>query len=263
MPGVTSLGDVLEDNNYHNVLYIGSDAEFANRKTYFKDHGDYDIDDYYRAQDQGLIPDDYYVWWGYEDAKLFEFAKDEVTYLADEAAKQASSDDADAGKPFNLTLLTTDTHFSNGYVCPDCVTDLPDQYSNVIRCSSKRVSEFIDWCKTQDWYDDTVIVLSGDHLYMDSSYYSDMPTGYQRKTYVSILNSSKEEPENERSFCTLDLFPTTLSAMGCTIDGDRLGLGTDAYSDTQTLTEQLGQDQFDYQLGLRSDYYNEKLIETK
>ena len=262
MPGVTSLGDVLEDNNYHNVLYIGSDAEFANRKTYFKDHGDYDIDDYYRAQDQGLIPDDYYVWWGYEDAKLFEFAKDEVTYLADEAAKQASSDDADAGKPFNLTLLTTDTHFSNGYVCPDCVTDLPDQYSNVIRCSSKRVSEFIDWCKTQDWYDDTVIVLSGDHLYMDSSYYSDMPTGYQRKTYVSILNSSKEEPENERSFCTLDLFPTTLSAMGCTIDGDRLGLGTDAYSDTQTLTEELGQDQFDYQLGLRSDYYNEKLIET-
>ena len=33
--------------------------------------GDYEIDDYYWAISEGLIPEGYYQWWGYEDAKLF------------------------------------------------------------------------------------------------------------------------------------------------------------------------------------------------
>jgi hypothetical protein len=251
LPGVTSLGDVLEDNGYHNVLFIGSDAKFANRNVYFQDHGNYDIDDYYWAIRQGLIPKNYYVWWGYEDKKLFDFAKDEANTLA-------SGD-----QPFNLTLLTTDTHFSNGYVCDDCPSKYPDQYGNVIACSSKRVADFVAWCKQQPWYDNTVIVLSGDHLYMDQSYYKDAPSGYQRKTYVTVVNAAKDEPEKAREFCTLDLFPTTLSAMGCTIEGDRLGLGTDIYSSTPTLTEQLGKDTFNYQLGLRSEYYENDLAPHK
>jgi hypothetical protein len=251
LPGVTSLGDVLEDNGYHNVLFIGSDANFANRRVYFENHGNYDIDDYYWAIKQGLIPKNYYVWWGYEDKKLFDFAKDEANTLAD------------SDQPFNLTLLTTDTHFSNGYVCDDCPTTYPDQYANVIACSSKRVADFVEWCSQQSWYDNTVIILSGDHLYMDQAYYKDAPSGYQRKTYVTVVNSAKEEPAAERSYCTLDLFPTTLSAMGCTIDGDRLGLGTDLYSDTPTLTEKLGKDAFNYQLGLRSDYYDDELAPHK
>jgi phosphoglycerol transferase len=98
---------------------------------------------------------------------------------------------------------------------------------------------------------------------MDQAYYKDAPSGYQRKTYVTVVNSAKEEPAAERSYCTLDLFPTTLSAMGCTIDGDRLGLGTDLYSDTPTLTEKLGKDAFNYQLGLRSDYYDDELAPHK
>lgn len=257
MPGLTNLGDVLEAEGYHNVLYIGSDANFANRRAYFTEHGDYDIDDYYWAIDQGLVPSDYYVWWGYEDEKLFAFAKDEAAKLA---AERAEAQVAGSDKPFNLTLLTTDTHFSNGYVCDDCPDTYPNQYGNVIACSSKRVSDFIAWCKTQDWYDDTVIIVSGDHLYMDASYYRDAPDGYQRKTYVDVVNSAAEEPEKARTFSTLDLFPTTLGAMGCTIDGGRLGLGTDLYSDTPTLEEELGVDSFNYQLGLQSDYYNEKLV---
>lgn len=245
LPGDYSLGEILEENGYHNCLLIGSEAEFGGRKTYFKTHGNYEICDYNWAIDEGYIDKDYKVWWGYEDKKLFEYAKDKVTELA-------KSD-----QPFNLTLLTADTHFTDGYVCEDCDTQYNAQYANVLACSSRKTAEFLQWLQEQDFYEDTVVVLSGDHLCMDSSYFSDISDDYVRKTYVSVVNSSKEEPVRYREYCTMDLFPTTLSAMGCDIQGDRLGLGTDLYSATNTLLEQFGEDEFTYQLSLNSKYYNQ------
>ncbi len=74
-PGVTTLGDILSDAGYTQTLLIGSEAQFGGRKLYFQEHGNYEMEDYSYAIENGLIPSDYKVWWGYEDQKLFEFAK--------------------------------------------------------------------------------------------------------------------------------------------------------------------------------------------
>ena len=87
-----------------------------------------------------------------------------------------------------------------------------------------------------------------------------MPDGYDRRTYVNVINSDKKYTGDARVYTTMDMFPTTLSALGCTIEGDRLGLGTDLFSDTQTLAEKLGKDTFNYQLGLTSKYYNQNIM---
>lgn len=248
LPGAYSIGQILEDNGYQNCIMMGSDANFANRKKYFKEHGDYEICDYWWAVDEEKIPSSYYEWWGYEDEKLFEYAKEKVTELAD------------SDKPFNLTLLTADTHFTDGYVCELCDNKYSEQYSNVLACNSRQIAEFVEWLQQQDFYEDTVIVLSGDHLCMDSTYFEDMPDDYNRRTYVNIINSDKSYVGESRTYSTMDMFPTTLSALGCTIEGDRLGLGTDLYSSTATLTEEIGKRSFDYQLGLNSKYYNQKIM---
>ena len=39
----------------------------------------------------------------------------------------------------------------------------------------------------------------------------------------------------------MDLFPTTLSSMGVEIEGNKLGLGTDLFSNEETLMEKLGE----------------------
>ena len=250
MPGATTLGDILEKEGYHNVFMLGSDAKFGNRDVYFKEHGNYDIDDYYWARNNNKLPDkSYYVWWGYEDDKLFTYAKEELTSLAE------------SDEPFALSLLTVDTHFVNGYLCDDCPDRFTSQYSNVLACSSKKVSELVEWIEAQPWGEDTVIVLNGDHLCMDSKYYEDMPEDYERKTYTAIINSSKKEPDTTRLYSTMDLFPTTLSAMGVTIKGDRLGLGTDLYSDTPTLLEELGENYLNYELSLNSTFYDKNILE--
>lgn len=48
-------------------------------------------------------------------------------------------------------MLTVDTHFTDGYVCELCQNQYDEQYSNVIACSSRQVSEFLDWIKQQDF----------------------------------------------------------------------------------------------------------------
>lgn len=248
LPGAYSTGQILEDNGYNNCLLIGSDKAFANRGKYFEEHGNFEICDYNWAIRTHRIPEDYFEWWGYEDEKLFDFAKDKLTELAAE------------DEPFNLTMLTVDTHFTDGYVCDLCENQYGQQYSNVLACSSRQLNSFIEWMQQQDFYKDTVIILSGDHLCMDSSYFQDMPDGYDRRTYVNVINSDKKYTGEARVYTTMDMFPTTLSALGCTIEGDRLGLGTDLFSDTQTLAEKLGKDTFNYQLGLTSKYYNQNIM---
>ncbi len=53
----------------------------------------------------------------------------------------------------------------------------------------------------------------------------------------------------------MDIFPTVLSAMGFSIEGERLGLGTNLFSTRKTLSEELGlKYEFD-ELSKYSDYY--------
>lgn len=230
-PGMVCLGDVLEMAGYKQTLMIGSEATFGGRDLYFRDHGNFEIIDYTYAEKNGMIPQGYKVFWGYEDKRLFNFAKDKLLELA-------------AGEePFNFTLLTVDTHFEDGYLCEACGNDFgEDQYSNVIACSSKMVSEFVAWIQQQDFYENTTIVLSGDHLTMDRNFCTDVPNDFARKTYTCFINSAAENelPEVRRDYSALDMFPTILASLGVEIPGECLGLGTNLFSSRQTLIERFG-----------------------
>ena len=57
----------------------------------------------------------------------------------------------------------------------------------------------------------------------------------------------------------MDLFPTTLASLGVKIEGNRLGLGTNLFSDTPTLMEKLGIEQFNLEVSKRSSYYDDKI----
>lgn len=257
MPGVTSLGDLLEAEGYTNIFMCGSDAEFGGRKKYFIDHGNYQILDYYESINEGRIPNGYKVSWGFEDQKLYEWAKDELSEISG------------SGQPFNLTMLTVDTHAQDGYVCGLCKNEYDNQYKNVWSCASRQIGEFIRWCQEQDFYDDTTIIIAGDHCSMQSDFYEGhdfkMDTGeYDRKVYNAFINPAvkpvNSEAETNRQFTTLDFFPSTLAALGCQIEGDRLGLGVNLFSGEQTLSEQYGYDYLFQEIRKQSATYNKLML---
>lgn len=103
------------------------------------------------------------------------------------------------------------------------------------------VKEFIDWVQQQDFAADTTIVISGDHQTMDSDFCEDVDKDYERRVYTTYINADAEkQTEKKRKYTIFDDFPTTLSAMGAQIEGDRLGLGTNLFSAKETLSEKEG-----------------------
>ena len=247
-PGVYNLGDILEENGYNNYFMIGSDAEFGGRKSFFKTHGDYTIYDYYYAIENKDIEEDYFVWWGYEDKKLFEYAKEKILEANE------------LEEPFNFTILTVDTHFTDGYMDDSCEEVFDNKYANSFYCSDSKIGEFVDWIKEQDFYENTTIVIVGDHMTMQSNFY-ELDKNYQRTIYNTFINS-KTEPEKEKNrlFSTLDFFPTTLASLGAEIEGNKLGLGVNLFSKEKTLVEKLGLENLNKEISKKSSYYDNIII---
>lgn len=252
LPGVVSIGEILQQQGYQQTLLVGSDAKFHGRAPYFTLHGAYDIVDTVSLKEQGRLPKDYSEWWGFEDEKLFAYAKEELTRMA---AK---------GQPFNLTMLTADTHFPDGYACRLCPDTYDKQYANVLSCSSSQVFAFVKWIQQQPFYENTTIVISGDHLSMDSAFLDDVSESYTRTVYNCIINAAiAPKQEKMRGFSTLDMYPTTLAAMGVAIEGERLALGTNLFSDEKTLTEQYGYQTLDVELQKKSEFYNTHFLDME
>ena len=171
---------------------------------------------------------------------------------------------AEAGAPFNFTMLTADTHFPDGCPCRLCEDLYDTQYANVLACSSRQVADFISWIQEQPFYENTTIMISGDHLTMDGDFMEDVNPEYTRSVYNCIIHAPVEPArEKNRQFGTFDLFPTTLAALGVTIDGDRLALGTNLFSARKTLTEQYGYNFLAEELQKQSDFYDSELKKKK
>lgn len=248
LPGLRTLGDILYDNGYDNYFVCGSDSGFGGRKSYFLSHGNYAIHDFTYASETGYLPAGYHNgYWGMGDAQLFDMAREELTSIASE------------GRPFNYTILTADTHPPEGFVCDLCEPiEGEGPLQTAIRCSDRQVSQFVEWLKEQDWYENTTVIIIGDHLLMSDVLACQMPEGYQRHVFNCFINlPSGVAPvnTNNRLFATTDYFPTILAAMGVEINGDRLGLGTNLFSERETLLEEMGEDAYNTEVLRYSDYY--------
>ncbi len=258
MPGAIAIGDILASQGYEQSLMFGATAKFGGLNFFYESHGNFNIKDYDYAKESGQIPKDYNVWWGYEDDKLFEFAKTELTRLYE------------TGKPFNFVMETADTHFPDGYVSKNTPRTRNSQYADVIAYSASEVAKFVEWIKEQPFYDNTTIVLIGDHNSMDPNFFKDFDESYTRTTFNLILNPAPSigkiptERMKNRWFFNGDMFPTILASIGVKIEGDKLALGTNLFSDEQTLFEKYGGkkgwQKANKEFELASSYYNNYIL---
>lgn len=257
LPGAYTLGDLLAQQGYEQTLMFGADADFGGLTYYYRSHGDFKIMDYKYAKQNGLIPKNYQVWWGFEDDKLFSFAKEEITRLSQ------------TGKPFHFVMETADTHRPDGYLSPHAPTPHENQYANVLSYNSAQVYEFVRWIQQQPFYDNTTVVIIGDHLSMETNFFEfyDFDEDYHRSQYNVILNPAPSVPQKRdemmfnRIYANFDMFPTILSSMGVTIEGSRLGIGTDLFSGKKTLFEEYGFEYANEELGKMSVLYNREILQ--
>jgi phosphoglycerol transferase len=179
-----------------------------------------------------------------EDRKLYRFAKDMILDTARE-------------EPFFITLLTADTHPVGGYLDEKAETVFDLQYKNVLRDTSKQLSAFVEWLQEQDFYENTTVVILGDHLYMDSSVF---PGGGAYDRYpINIFINSPLNPNaaKGRRFSHFDMLPLLIESIGGTYTGEGLSLGRSPYSASgETLVEKYGSTAMNEQLKRKSKFYN-------
>lgn len=256
LPGAVSIGEVLAEQGYHNFFIAGSKFTYGGRQEYFTQHGNYEIWDYLSAIEDGKIPEDYHVNWGFEDQKLYEYAKEKLLDLAKE------------DQPFNFSMLTVDTHANSGgmAICELCPNKFESLYANVWSCASAQLADFIDWLRQQSFYDDTVIYISGDHSSMESGFieeysYDKHNGSTERNVYNVFINSVVEPIETKnRKFTTLDFCPSILAALGAEIEGERIGLGTNLFSEEPTLAEKYGYEEMFEEMNKKSSFYNQEIL---
>lgn len=256
LPGAVSIGDILEQQGYHNFFMAGSDVSHGGKRNYFTQHGNYEIWDYLTAIEEGKIPSDYKVGWGFEDQKLYAFAKEKLLELASE------------DRPFNFSMLTVDTHMSGeDDAFKSFAGKFDDPYLNVWASASEQLADFITWIQEQEFYDNTVIYIAGDHAsmqkgdFMENYAYDKHNGSTERKVYNVFINSvAKPTKTTNRKFTTLDLFPSILASLGADIEGDRIGLGTNLFSERQTLSEQYGYEEVFNELNKKSLFYDKEIL---
>lgn len=243
------LGNILKKAGYNQMFMVGSDKKFGNRDVLMENHGNYKIYDYYSAIDEGKIEPSYKVWWGIEDSKLFKIAKEKIKKLS----KQK--------KPFNFTILTTNTHCPEGFLEPDCPPKFNDNYSNAIYYSAKQINDFVKWIKKQPFYENTTIIITGDHLSMAGKHFVNYSNNFNRTIFNLFVNcKTKPKKIKNRIFNSLDFFPTTLASLGVKIKGNKLGLGTNLFSKLKTLSEIYGIDYINKEFTKHSNFYDFNFI---
>lgn len=249
-PDFTTIGDILEKGGYNTTFMQAATASWGGLDRYYQRHGGFDIHDHARYIADGKIPSDYSVWWGVEDDKLYEYAKEEL-------ARLGSQD-----KPFYMIVENGDTHFPDGYVSEN-MTEAPfdSQYANVIHYSQAETVKLVQWIQEQPWAANTTIVVTGDHRSMDKKFFEGWDKNYHRTIVNLILNPvpGTDFPDSvtkNREFSAFDMFPTILTAIGAEVKDDRLGLGVNMFSGKQTLVERDGAKLMNEEFAKRSPFYD-------
>jgi phosphoglycerol transferase len=216
LAGATCLGDILRTRGYRNVFLGGASLSFSGKGAFLKDHG------YEQAMGReewvalGAQAADLNEW-GVYDSHVFGFARTKLKALHD------------SGKPFNLTLLTMNTHNPFGYLGPGCKLRAVRDFEGLVGCSAQQVRDLVDFARGNGYLADTVFVIVGDHLAVPNPVWSKLRDAPDRHIFNRFVGPGLPPPDRV-AVTPFDMLPNILEAMGFHVPGGRLGLGYAAFN---------------------------------
>ena len=75
-----------------------------------------------------------------------------------------------------------------------------------------------------------------------------------------IINDLSVNLRTPKQITSMDFYPTILSSLGVSIEGDKLGLGTNLFSNEKTLGDKFGISKMDEEIKLRSEFYINNIL---
>lgn len=220
LPNLICLGDILNLRGYNSYFLVGPELEFSGMDKYYKGHGyqnTYGLNEWKKL---GLSKALFTGWGGgIQDDTLLE-----------EAGKIIASNSR-TSTPYNLTIITTDSHAPEGVISPRCnQAERSNGFKGAFHCSSRLVANFINDLKSKGLLSNTVVVIMGDHNFMGTAeQLKSFPD--QRPVYFKIIDSESSRSPGRDVMTHFDVAPTLLDSLGILPEGPgKYGLGISVYS---------------------------------
>lgn len=227
LPETICFPEILKANGYQTEIIKAADIHFTDADKFAKTHG------YDKAWGKDQIIEQYPefkqpkyqgTFGGLSDRALYEVAKKELAEFS-------------LDKPFLLTLFSLDTHTPTTHIdasCPTKFNDLRDAYM----CADKAAADFINWLKTSPYWQDTTVVILGDHLLPGRI----KTKGHPKRTIFNVflnLPQNLKISEN-KEFSALDIPASILESLGFKLQNHSFGLGRSIFSKEPTLLTKFG-----------------------
>ena len=207
------LGDILHAAGYEQIFMGGAPHKFAGKGQFFLDH-QYDEINGVDELKGSITEPSYLSPWGLFDDSLFALSYKKFEQLAA------------ANKPFNLTLLTVDTHAPAGHTSKSCKAYpyIKNKALDAVYCTDQLIGQFIHRLAQHPAYKNTTIVLFSDHLSMRNAAEKYYPEKSKRKLQYLIINSPLTG-EVTTSGTTMDVAASLLEAIGVKHNAEFLPAG--------------------------------------
>lgn len=216
---MSSLPSLLKRQNYQTMFLYNGEFSWDNKEGFFRQHGM----DNFIGLDQ--YQDPYYIdpVWGVSDLDVYRRANDEFKQLADNG-------------PFFATILTLSNHSPFNLPQPlpfKRVVAPPGQEGryNAMRFADWSLGEFFKLARQEDYFDNTLFVLLGDHGFPSPPMVTAM--GLSRFHIPLLFYAPKLLPAQRRSTVAsqVDVVPSVLGLLGTSIKHQ--SWGRNLFSTTQ------------------------------
>lgn len=197
----------LKKIGYKNYFFLSHDPSYDNMYAFLNENG---FDHIYSELD---YPSDKIVNnFGVQDDYLFSFSFDKLN----EVAKQ--------GRPFLATIMTITNH--PPYVVPDAFQNAgSSDEEKILAFADNSLKDFMEKVEKQDWYNNTIFVILGDHGRILGKQRYDMALSYNHIPLILHSPLLQDSPKRIKDFGgQIDIFPTVMGLLQQPYINNSLGI---------------------------------------
>jgi len=207
-------GDLLKENGYHLTFIGGADHRFAGKGKFYESH-QYDEILGRSELTKKLADRKYTHGWGLFDDSLFDIAFEKFEKLSSNK------------KPFNLSMVTVDTHHPTGNPSKSCTPYDKGNNSMLdsVHCTDQLASQFINKIRNSKYSQNTVIAVVSDHLAMRNNVWKKLnnyPEGRKLTYFVNFPDNRHGIIKNKGAH--FDVMPTLYELLNFDLKG-QFGFG--------------------------------------
>jgi phosphoglycerol transferase len=224
---VFCLGDYLKSRGYELSFFQGSSINFSGIDKLFVSHG---FDEVYGAKDlinHGKEHATTSAWGLYDDDLLDILYERFLEY-------------SQKGVRFGLFGATIDTHAPSGHMPKSCANEKylegDNKMLNAVVCADKLLTKFIRKILDSNYSENTIIVITSDHLAMKNDASHILNSGERNNLFMIIDPSSKANALSNKPGTMLDVPSTILGVLGIEAN---IGLGRNLLSQNPSLISQI------------------------